>query len=275
MTSYAAPSTRPSDPAVASMRLAVVEVTRHRPHAPEYHAYVDDMNSRVRATAEAAGWQATRFAAGDLGTDELLRVTADADAIVILGGEDLSPRLYGGATGYPGEGRHDPVADEAQLAVVRRAVARRTPLLGICRGHQLINVALGGDLVQHLDDHDGVHRTPDAPVDQLMHPHAVGLEPGSRLARALGAEPVVQSAHHQAVGRLGRGLCVVGRASDGTVEAVEHDSAPVVGVQWHPEDRGAPVGQLEALLASLGASVEAGRLAASVASRTDQEALVA
>jgi putative glutamine amidotransferase len=275
MTSHPAPSIRPSDPAVASMRLAVVEVTRDRPHAPEYHAYVDDMNSRVRATAEAAGWQATRFAAGDLGTAELLRATADADAIVVLGGEDLSPRFYGGATGYPGEGRHDPVADEAQLSLVRRAVARRTPLLGVCRGHQVVNVALGGDLVQHLDDHDGLHRTPEAPVERLMHPHAVELEADSVLARALGVAPVVQSAHHQAVGRLGRGLQVVGRASDGTVEAVEHDSAPVVGVQWHPEDRGAPAGQLDALLASLAVMVAAGRLAATTASLTDEEALVA
>ena len=266
MTSYAAPTTRPSDPAGASMRLAVVEVTRHRPHAPEYHAYVEEMNSRVRETAAAAGWRATRFAAGDLGVDELLRLTVDHDAIVVLGGEDLSPRHYGGATGYPGEGRHDPVADEAQLALVRRAVARRTPLLGVCRGHQLINVALGGDLVQHLDDEDGLHRTPEAPVAELMHPHGVRLEPGSRLAEVLGAAPVVQSAHHQAVGRVGDGLRVVGRAADGTVEAVEHDSAPILGVQWHPEDRGAPVGQLEALLASL---------AATVATRADQEALVA
>ncbi|WP_228497555.1 gamma-glutamyl-gamma-aminobutyrate hydrolase family protein [Frigoribacterium sp. VKM Ac-1396] len=274
MTSQPAPTIRPSDPAVASMRLAVVEVTRHRPHAAEYHAYVDDMNARVQATAEAAGWQAVRLAAGDLGTAELLRATDGADAIVVLGGEDVTPRFYGGATGYPGEGRHEPVADEAQLALVRRAVARRTPLLGVCRGHQVINVALGGDLVQHLDDHEGLHRTPGAPVEQLMHPHAVSLDPGSRLARALGAEPVVQSAHHQAVGRPGRGLRVVGRADDGTVEAVEHVSAPVVGVQWHPEDRGAPVGQLEALLAQLADAVEAGRLT-TVASRTDQEALVA
>lgn len=275
MTSYAAPSTRPSDLTVASMRLAVVEVTRHRPHAAAYHAYVDEMNARVRVTAEAAGWQATRFAAGDLGTDELLRVTADADAIVVLGGEDLSPRLYGGATGYPGEGRHDPVADEAQLALVRRAVVRRTPLLGVCRGHQVINVALGGDLVQHLDDHDGLHRTPGAPVERLMHPHAVALEPDSALARVLGVQPLVQSAHHQAIGRVGDGLRVVGRAADGTVEAVEHVSAPVVGVQWHPEDRGAPVGQLEALLSALSASVEAGRSVQAPDGRTGQEALVA
>lgn len=275
MTSRPDPTTRPSDDAVASMRLAVVEVTRHRPHAPAYHAYVDDMNSRVRATAEAAGWQATRHAAGDLGTDELLRLTGDADAIVVLGGEDLSPRFYGGATRYPGEGRHDLVADEAQLALVRRAVARRTPLLGVCRGHQVINVALGGDLVQHLDDHEGLHRTPRAPVERLMHPHAVSLEPGSAVARALGHEPVVQSAHHQAVDRLGDGLRVVGRAADGTIEAVEHVSAPVLGVQWHPEDRGAPSGQLEALLAALAGAVAARRLAGASAARAGQEALVA
>ena len=275
MTTHLAPSTRPSDPVVASMRLAVVEVTRHRPHAPGYHAYVQAMNSRVRAAAERAGWQATRHAAGDLGTAELLRLTDEADAVVVLGGEDLTPRLYGGATGYPGEGRHDLTADEAQLALVRRALVRSTPLLGICRGHQLINVALGGDLVQHLDDHEGLHRTPDAPVDRLMNAHAVELEAGSSLAAALGTAPRVQSAHHQAVGRLGDGLRVVGRAVDGAVEAVEHVSAPVVGVQWHPEAPAAPEGQLDALLALLADRVEARRGLPLDAPRHPREALVA
>jgi putative glutamine amidotransferase len=238
------------------LRLAVIEVTRFRPHAPEYHAYVDTLNSRVQGLAGVTEWEATRFAAADLGEASLLQLTDDADAIVVMGGEDLSPEWYGGSTGYQGEGRHFEEADAAQIATVHRALDRGTPLLGICRGHQLINVALGGDLVQHLTD-DVVHLNTGAPIEELMQGHEVGVASSSRLASVLGGAVSVQSAHHQAVGRLGDGLRVVGRASDGVVEAIEHVSAPITGVQWHPEDRKAPAGQLLSMLDSLAGQVRA------------------
>lgn len=248
-------------PPVTAPRLAVVEVTRSRPHAPAYHSYVDAMNARVLRTARARGWSAERLAAGDLGSAALLRATDDAAAIVVLGGEDLTPSLWGGPSGHPHEGRHHPAADEAQLALVERALRRGTPLLGVCRGHQLLTVATGGTLVPHLEG-DSLHRTPGAPPERLMHAHPVDLAPGSRLAAALGRRPVVRSAHHQAVDVVGHGFSVVGRAPDGVVEAVEHRHLPVVGVQWHPEDRGAPVGQLDAVLDLVAPVAAAGRAAA-------------
>jgi putative glutamine amidotransferase len=208
-------------PQLAAPQLAVVEVTRERPDQPAYHAKVQTLIGRVVRDAERGGWQATRHAAADATPGELLLATAGADAIVIVGGEDITPHFYGGWSGYEGESRHYPVADEGQIAVVRRALAEGTPLLGICRGLQIINVALGGTIVQHIGD-GGIHRNAGVPI-----------------------------AHHQAVGALGTGLVAAALAPDGLVEALEHESAPITGVQWHPEAPDAPSDQLPLLLASL------------------------
>ena len=114
--------------------------------------------------------------------------------------------------------------DDLDLACARAAIDLGRPLLAICRGHQVLNVALGGSLLQHIDDHRFVH-------------HDVELEPGCRAALAIGhTRPVGHSVHHQAIDRVGDGLVVTGRAADGTIEAVELPGAWVVGVQWHPED---------------------------------------
>ncbi|GGF25830.1 gamma-glutamyl-gamma-aminobutyrate hydrolase family protein [Subtercola lobariae] len=236
--------------APSALRLAVVEVTRSRPHDSAYHSYIDLLNSRVVREAEAQGYSVSRIAAADVGAEALLESTRDADAIVVMGGEDIAPRFYGGASEYPSQGRHFEVADEAQIALVRRAVETSTPLLGICRGLQIINVALGGTLVQDIGT-ETIHKNLDVPVDETMAGHDVAVRASSRLAATLGASVVVQSAHHQAVDALGSGLVVVATAADGLPEAVEHVSAPIIGIQWHPEDPGAPVGQLELLLAAL------------------------
>lgn len=234
----------------ASPSLAVVEATRFRSHDPAYHDYVQLLVGRVIAEATADGWSVDRLAADD-GTDALLAATAGADAVVIVGGEDIHPGFYGAETGYPNESRHLPVADAAQLALVRVAIERRIPLLGICRGLQLVNVALGGTLLQDLGE-DAGHVNRGVPIPQVLTTHTVHPEPGSRLADLLGADPVpVRSAHHQAVDVLGADLVVTARSHDGHVEAVEHRDAPVLAVQWHPEDVAAPAGQLAALLAAL------------------------
>jgi putative glutamine amidotransferase len=179
-----------------------------------------------------------------------------------MGGEDIAPVFYGGATGYEGESAHFPAADEGQIALVRRALERGTPLLGICRGHQIINVALGGTIIQHLGDMT-VHKNHGVPIERIMSSHAVDLTPGSAVAALLDADRVhVQSAHHQAIASVGEGLVVVGRTPEGEIEAIEHATAPIVGVQWHPEDPGAPEGQLAALLASLDRVAVGGRVAA-------------
>ncbi|MGN6427295.1 gamma-glutamyl-gamma-aminobutyrate hydrolase family protein [uncultured Leifsonia sp.] len=229
--------------------LAVVEATRFRGHDPAYHAYVQILVGRVIAGAEAQGWAVVRLAA-DQGADALLARTERVDAVVIVGGEDIAPRFYGGAGGYPGESRHLEVADEAQLRLVHRAIERGIPLLGICRGLQIVNVALGGSLVQDLGESGHVNR--GVPIPEVLTTHPVLLEPGSRVEALLGTTVAdVRSAHHQAVDALGAGLVVTGRAPDGHVEAIEHESAPVLAVQWHPEDPAAPAGQLDALLGAL------------------------
>jgi len=158
------------------------------------------------------------------------------DGLILPGGGDVDPAHYGG-------GHHDAnygisqERDQFELGLARAALARPgLPVLCVCRGLQLLNVALGGDLIAHIPDHFGstvVHRTPQLkPV-----PHGVRLDPRSRLAELLDeTELVVQSVHHQAVGRLGDGLRAVGWSEDGVVEAVESGDHPfVVGVQWHPE----------------------------------------
>ncbi|WP_104082860.1 gamma-glutamyl-gamma-aminobutyrate hydrolase family protein [Cryobacterium sp. Y11] len=240
--------------------LAVVEVTAARPDRPAYHAKVQVLNSRLAADAAAAGWSVTRVAAADVTPADLLHITADADALVIVGGEDITPHFYGGSTGYEGETHHFATADEGQIALVQRALALGTPLLGICRGLQIINVALGGSIVQHIDD--GIHKNVGVPIDQILSTHGVALAADSTLSRTLRRIDIsVQSAHHQSVGRLGSGLVPAAHAPDGLIEALEHESAPITGVQWHPEAPDSPVGQLALLLAGLARQHEARVLA--------------
>ncbi|MFO7691122.1 MAG: gamma-glutamyl-gamma-aminobutyrate hydrolase family protein [Cryobacterium sp.] len=240
----------------AGPRLAVVEVTAYRPDRPEYHAKVQVLNARVAREAALAGWQVTRIMAADTTPAELLRVTGPADAIVILGGEDITPRFYGAESGYEGETAHFASADAGQIALVQRAAENGTPLLGICRGLQIINVALGGTLEQHIDD--GIHKNVGVPIDEILSTHPVSLTATSTLARSLGGTRIsVQSAHHQTVARLGSGLVAAAHAPDGLVEALEHRTAPITGVQWHPEAPDSPVDQLSLLLASLWHQVHA------------------
>ncbi|MGD8168971.1 gamma-glutamyl-gamma-aminobutyrate hydrolase family protein [Herbiconiux sp. P16] len=234
----------------SAARLSVVVVTRERPHAPEYHAYSSVLVGRAIAAATKAGWQVEVVAAQDEGREATLRRTDESAALVILGGEDIAPEFYGAPRGYRGEGAHAERADEAQIALVHRAVRRGTPLLGVCRGHQIIDVAFGGTLIQDLGE-GSAHRHDDVPIERVMSNHEVLVDAHSRLLEGLGSVVQTRSAHHQAVDRLGDGLVVAARASDGLVEAIEHATAPVLGVQWHPEDPGAPRGQLAALLGSL------------------------
>ena len=151
------------------------------------------------------------------------------DALCLSGGPDLHPSLYG-AEPHPALGPTDLALDEAELSLARAALERGLPVLGICRGHELLNVAYGGTLVQDVPGHRQTE-----PGTTPTHP--VRVEDGSRLAALLGAtEGRVNSFHHQAVERLGRGLRAVAWAPDGLVEGVEDPSGPwVVGVQWHAE----------------------------------------
>ena len=158
------------------------------------------------------------------------------DALILPGGGDVDPARYKGSHHEANYGI-SPERDGFELALARAALARRDlPILCICRGMQLLNVALGGTLISHIPDHFGdrvKHRHPEhQPIE-----HRVRLEPESQIATILGAtDLVVQSVHHQAVGRLGQGLRPVAWSPDGVVEAVEATDHPfVIGVQWHPE----------------------------------------
>lgn len=155
------------------------------------------------------------------------------DALLISGGADINPANYDEAP-HPAAGPFRPDRDTAEMALVRAAVDARMPVLGICRGMQVLNVALGGDLLQHLPDVAGALAHQQAPgVFSARH---VRLDADSWLGNVLGTTVSTACHHHQAVGRIAPGLRVVGTADDGTPEAVEAgDGAPVIGVQWHPE----------------------------------------
>ncbi len=151
------------------------------------------------------------------------------DAVVITGGRDLDPAGYGQETD-PRCGPIDPQRDAADLAIARAVVARNQPTLAVCRGIQVMNVALGGTLVQHVDDHMQLEQyNADA--------HTVTIDADSRLAAIVGTTRLgVNTLHHQVLDELAPGVRAVGRNDEGHVEAIEFDTAPaVLAVQWHPE----------------------------------------
>ena len=156
------------------------------------------------------------------------------DGLVVTGGGDVDPAQYGAAPS-PLVGGVDPVRDAAELALLHAAIERRMPVLGICRGCQVMNVALGGTLIVHLPDvTDLPHLVPEARHEAV---HEVWPVAGSQLADAIGEEVLpVNSIHHQAVWDLAPGVRPVAWAADGVVEAIETEGAPAFGVQWHPEN---------------------------------------
>jgi putative glutamine amidotransferase len=183
---------------------------------------------RYLAALRRGGAEGMVVLPGDGGVERLPDLLQRVDGLLLLGGGDVDPVRYGATE------RHDTVygVDEAhdafELAAVRVAIEMGLPVLAICRGFQVLNVALGGTLHQHLTETTVAHR--------LAH-HPVQLVPGCRAAVAMGTtRPLGHSVHHQAVDRLGTGLVVTGHAGDGVVEAAELATGWVVGVQWHPED---------------------------------------
>jgi putative glutamine amidotransferase len=160
---------------------------------------------------------------------------AHLDGLILAGGGDICPSRYGGA-GHETIYNLDAVRDESELQLARQALDRRIPILAICRGLQLLNVALGGSLHAHVPDvfgEDTLHRAPP----RQPTTHAVHVSAPSSLHRVLQCETFAcRSWHHQAVDRLGEGCRVVAQASDGVVEALElADHPQVLAVQWHPE----------------------------------------
>ncbi|MFN8080153.1 MAG: gamma-glutamyl-gamma-aminobutyrate hydrolase family protein [Kineosporiaceae bacterium] len=156
------------------------------------------------------------------------------DGLLLSGGSDIDPYRYGHEPIGALE-RIDPERDAFELALIEAAMADGLPILGICRGLQLLNVARGGTLIQHLEDSPDrrVHLFGAGPRWHLVH--EVRTEPDSLARRLYGDSVRTTSSHHQAVDVTGAGLRVTGRAADGVIEILELPGHPVLGVQWHPE----------------------------------------
>jgi gamma-glutamyl-gamma-aminobutyrate hydrolase PuuD len=180
---------------------------------------------------ESAGGRALLVPPSDDGVEE----TLDAlDGLLFSGGGDLDPATYGAEP-------HEQTAgvraerDRGELALLEGALARDMPVLAVCRGSQVLNVARGGDLVQHLPEVVGHELHKETPG--VFSEHDVEVSPESRLGALIGERQTVKSSHHQGFGRIGEGLVVTARAGDGTIEAIEDPSHRfAVGVLWHPEE---------------------------------------
>jgi putative glutamine amidotransferase len=156
------------------------------------------------------------------------------DGLLLVGGGDIDPALYGQET-LPEVAHVNPARDEFEIPLIRAAIEASVPTLAICRGVQVLNVALGGTLHQHISEREDLvaHRNEDGSDGVL---HEIRAQPGSRVMKAMGAERVrTFSHHHQALDELGTGLVPVGWAEDGLLEAVELDDGWILGVQWHAE----------------------------------------
>jgi putative glutamine amidotransferase len=170
--------------------------------------------------------------------EDAARLLDTVDGLVLTGGEDVDPARYG-AGPHPALGPLHPRRDRSELALTREASRRRLPTLAICRGIQVLNVALGGTLVQDIPSQRPSEIVHDASGQRDSRVHALHVHAGSRLAAALGATSLaVNSFHHQAVDRLGGNLRVSATAPDGLIEGVESadDAWWMLGVQWHPEE---------------------------------------
>ena len=186
--------------------------------------------SYVRAV-ERAGGRALLVPPDDDGVEETL---AALDGLILSGGNDVDPAAYG-AEPHAATGGVRPERDRAELALLEGALARDMPVLAVCRGSQILNVARGGDLVQHLPEVVGDEKHRETPG--VFSAHGVRVDPESRLGGLVGERAPVQSHHHQGFGRIGGGLRETAWADDGTLEAVEDPSKRfALGVLWHPEE---------------------------------------
>jgi putative glutamine amidotransferase len=198
------------------------------------------MNQRYFLAATMVGAVPWMIPLLDDDLDTLREIYERLDGVLIPGGVDMDPAQYGEAV-RPECGNLDPARDRVELQLVRWAMADGKPVLGLCRGHQVINVACGGSLWQDLaTQRPECHKHdyfPPAGYAREHLAHEVTVQAGTRLHGLVGTERLpVNSMHHQAVKRLGEGLVASATADDGVVEALEGEGAPfLVGVQWHPE----------------------------------------
>lgn len=231
---------------MAPLEFSVLHIRESRPHNPQFQLELDELNENVVGQIIGAGHNAALVPCNDLSLEQTLQIVDAADAVIIMGGEDVDPSLYGLTSAYPGGGSHEMASDRNQIAAIQHAIGTKTPLLGICRGLQLLNVALGGTLIQHLSNADAHRGTGSDPfVDTHLDSIISGLE------YDLSAKESHKCTHHQAIHELGAGLQIAAMSTDDIIEAVVHESAPVTAVQWHPEHSHTASGQLRTLIRRL------------------------
>lgn len=193
-------------------------------------------SSYVRAVLAAGGLP--MIVSPDFSREDAVELFTDCDGLLLTGGEDVDPARYG-APAHAELGAVDARRDENELALIIEARARDLPILGICRGIQVCNVAFGGTLLQDLPSERPGAIDHDPPRDRQQRTHPVRITPETRLAGLLETVDLsVNSFHHQAVDRVGEGLVISAVAPDGVVEGIESADAHdwIVAVQWHPEE---------------------------------------
>ena len=155
----------------------------------------------------------------------------DCDCLVVCGGGDMDPSLYG-QTPFSENLKFETALDRYELSLIKAFISRGKPVLGICKGMQSISIALGGTLIQDIPSMLSLCHCNCGGKDCM---HEIKISPSCRLSKAMGLRAVVNSFHHQCVQIPGNGLFVAAASHDGVIEAVEGDSLPLLGVQWHPE----------------------------------------
>jgi putative glutamine amidotransferase len=221
-----------------------------RPHPETGNPYFMAYAPNVQAV-ERAGGLPVLIPAG-LTADVLRAIYERVDGILLPGGGDIDPARYG-AQPHSKTANIIPERDDTEIAIVQWAIRDDRPILGICRGHQVINVALGGTLIQDIPALISDEIRHDTVNERTMRPHAVRIDPASRLAAILGAHEIeVNSLHHQAIDRAAPGLQITAYAPDGVVEAAEIPGKRfALSVQWHPEDLAPDDGAMQRLFNAL------------------------
>ncbi|MGY5319148.1 gamma-glutamyl-gamma-aminobutyrate hydrolase family protein [Neomicrococcus lactis] len=228
-------------------------------YSDEYRSQIIELAERVQSYLLAGGADVIMLDASVDGVPDMHRL----DGVVVMGGGDVDPELYH-SEGDPSISCVDAAADRFESSLIRRAVESYTPVLGICRGMQVMNVAFGGSLIEDLGA-ESMHRSGSSETSMVDHPVQI-VEDSLLFSLMRTPEIQVRSSHHQAVQRLANTLQVSAWAEDGVVEAIEAKHQPgvetpwVLGVQWHPEDKGTVPGQLETLTAALVKEAERNQL---------------
>jgi putative glutamine amidotransferase len=207
-------------------------------------ATTKDIGGLMRVRLNEAYVNATRSAGmaplvlPPIAPSELEPILDAVCGVIITGGEDVNPAEYGAAP-HPAAGPPHAERDACELGVAKLAKARGLPTLAICRGIQIVNVALGGTLVQDIPTEKPSKINHDRSKERATRLHAVSIERGSKLAAAVGESEIsVNSSHHQSIDKLAPGLRLTAQAPDGIVEGVEWSGSDwwMLGVQWHPEE---------------------------------------